>query len=371
MGGKRRSAEAYGRRTSDIQASQQALLDKQWAERAGYSAKAEALLGQSPTYTPSAASAEYQTLMNSLGTQLGSQLSSVASNLNATDYTSAGNQALTRGYQAATDLSNTGAGSMRSIMKKGVGEAEGYAKTGLATGLKDTNTFVDYYRQMAGRQEMPGQRATEAKMGRSYAEGYKALGQQSGGSASGLGAMIDLYSNKSEALSDLGIQAAQYKANQEANLGASLQSAQAIRSNLYNNMAEGTMSRAGALASTEQAATGMQTNAYTSQADALSSYALNRQTSAINQANSVANIYNTGITGQASLQGLGLQQGITEAANEYQYNQVDPYQTSMNYYTSQIASLNPYGTATEMYNSQLDTVNNAWELFRKKGQYAT
>ncbi len=362
FGGKAEAAQAYGQQSSNLAAQQQAMVNQMRAEQAGYRTQAETALGQSPTYTTSDASRQYQALMSGLGSSIGG----VGKSLAGVDYTTGGQQALATGYQTATNLANTGAASLRDIMKQGVAESAGYAKTGLETGLKDTQSFVDYYRQQAMRQEMPGQKATEAKMGRAYAEGYKALGQQGGG-ASGLGAMIDLYSNKAEALSDLGIQAAQYKAQQEQQLGSALQTATSLRAGMYDTAASGSLSRAGALAGAEQTSTGMQTGAYQSQASALGDYALNQQSSAQNQAATLANIYSN----QASVQGQGLQQGINEAQTSYEYNQLMPYQNKLNYYMNQISSLNPYAAQSDVYTQQMNNISNLYSLFGKKGVWGS
>ena len=370
MGAKRQAARQYGKQVSGALQGQSDLAQQMFDERARYGQQAESLLGQAPQYYTPGQIYDYQKLMQQSGQQLGSQLAGIAGDLRSTDYTQAGQDALTKGYGEAVGYANQGATSLRDIMRRGVDESAGYAKTGMETGLKDTNTFVDFYRRQAARDQMPGQQALESKLGRSYAEGYKALGQQSGGSASGLGAMIDLYTNKSEALSDLGIQAAQYKAQQEQQLGAALQNAQAIRSQIYDTAAQGSMSRAGAMAGAEQTATGLQVGAAQGQADALSQYALNRQGAAQNQAATLANITNQGITGQANLQGAGLLTAAEYQDMGFQYNQLMPYQNSLNYYMSQISSMNPYGAQSDVYNNQMSAINNLYSLFGKRGRSA-
>lgn len=369
MGGKRKAAREYGRSQSALASQQQAMVNQMMAERSKYSQQAEQLLGQAPTYTVPGQVQQYQDLMTQAGQQLGSKLSGLASGLAAQDYTEAGQRDLGQSYLDVRDYANRGATSLRNIIGRGVAEAAGLAKTGMETGLKDVGTFTDYYRQLASRQEMPGQTALESKLGRSYAEGYKALSQQSGGSASGLGAMVDLYSNKAESLADLGIQASQYRAQQEAQLGAALQNAQAIRSQIYDTASQGAMSRAGALAGAEQTATGLQTQAAQAQGEALSQYALSRQGAAQAQAGTLANIYNQGITGQANLQGAGLMTGAEYADTAFQYNQLLPYQQQMNYYLGQISSLNPYAAQSDVYASQMNAINNLYQLFGKKGRY--
>lgn len=369
MGGKKKAAQQYGQQQSALAAQQQAMVEKMMAERSKYSQQAEALLGQAPKYTAPGQVQQYQDLMSQSGQQLGTQLSSLARGLAGKDYTGAGQRALETAYGDVRGYANQGAASLRDIMRGGVNESAALSKTGMETGLKDVNTFTDYYRQLASRQEMPGQTATESKLGRSYAEGYKALMNQSGGSASGLGAMVDLYTNKSEALADLGIQASQYRAQQEAQLGSALQNAQAIRSQIYDTASQGAMSRAGAMAGAEQTASGMQIGAAQAQGEAMSQYALNRQGAAQSQASTLANIYNQGITGQANLQGAGLMTGAEYADQAFQYNELLPYQQQMNYYLGQISSLNPYAAQSDVYSSQMNAINNLYQLFGKKGRF--
>ena len=391
MSGKKQAATNYGLQQQGIQHAQQSLVNQMRTERQGYQKQAEDILSQTPQYIPPEQIQQYQALMESLGSQLQGQIGGAASTLQGTDYMSGGqadlmsnlNQMLgsiQSGYGEAKDITNQGASSLRDIINRGVSASQGYAEQGMERGLSDTDSFVDYYRSMAQRQEMPGQRALEDKLGRNYAEGYKALQQQSGGSASGLGAMIDLYSNKSEALSDIGMQASQYKAQQEQQLALAQERAQAIRSSIYSQMSEGALNRAGVAAQGEQAATGMQAGAATDMASAMAQgyqarggaaadYATTRQGMAGQQATTLANLYSQGATGQASLSGAGLLEGATAADTAYQYNQLMPWQAQANYYTQMIQSLNPYQAQSDLYGQQQTSLNNLFELFGKKGRF--
>jgi hypothetical protein len=366
---KKNAAREYNANAQQIAQKQQANIDKMWAERQAYSGKAEDLLSKNPIYQTPEEYAQYQQMMMQSGTDLKNQMAGIGGDLMGTDYTAQGQKDLSQGYAAATGYDNQGAGALRDIMRKGVASSEAYAKQGMETGLSDVKGFTDYYRQMAGRQEMPGQRATEAKLGRSYAEGYKALGQQAGGGANGLGAMIDLYSNKSESLADIGIQAAQYKANQEQNLGAAMERATSIRSSIYDQMSQGALGRAGALAGAEGQAAGMQTSAAQAQAEGLGGYAMNRQNTFQNRQGLLADITNQGITGAANLQGQGLLAGAQAKDTAYQFNELMPWQQGMNYYTAQISSMNPYAAQQDVYNSQLNSMNNSFSLFGKRGRF--
>lgn len=354
---KRAAADEYSQQSTDVSKAQQEMVNRMFAERTKYGAQAEQQLGQAPTYQTPGQISQYQQLMNQYGASLGSQMSGLANQLGRADYTSGGATAM----QNAANAYSGSAASLRDIMRSGTQEAANLGATQLQTGLKDTDSFVNYYRQMAGRQEMPGQSAMESKLGRTYAEGYKALGQQGGGSASSLGAMIDLFSNKAESLADIGIQASQYKAQQEAQLGEALQRAQAVRSDLYAQQQQAAMSRAGAMAGAEQTAGTMTATGQ----EGIANYALNRQGAEQSQALAQAQLINQGITGAANLQGTGLMTGAQYADTAYQYNQLMPWQAGMNYYMQQIAGLNPYGAQSDVYSSQLNTINNLYSLFGK------
>jgi hypothetical protein len=199
----------------------------------------------------------------------------------------------------------------------------------------------------------------EGKVGRSYAEGAKSIGQQAGGSVSGLGAMIDLYTNKADTLSDIGIQAAQYKSTQESALAGAMERAQAVRQGIYGQMEQGALTRAAMGAEGEQAATGMVSGAQTAQADALAA-----------AAQQAAGMTEAGVTGAANLQGAGMLTGAQAADMAYQYNELMPWQTSMNYYTNLISSLNPYAAQSDVNSNYMNAINNLYQLFGKKGRGA-
>jgi hypothetical protein len=226
--------------------------------------------------------------------------------------------------------------------------------------MADTKGFTDYYRTLASRNQMPGQSLMEAQVGRGYAEGAKSIGQQAGGSVSGLGAMIDLYSNKANTMSDIGIQAAQYKSGQESALAGAMERAQAVRQGLYGQMEQGALTRAAMGAEGEQAATGMLMGAQTGRADALGA-----------SAQQAAGITEAGVMGAANLQGAGLMTGAQYQDTEYQYNQLMPWQASMDYYTSLISGLNPYAAQADVNANYMNAINTQYQLFGKKGRHST
>lgn len=446
--GKRKAAEAAAKKAAEIQAQQQAAINKQMAERARYIIQAQNALQNAPQYNIPGAVNSYTNLMNRLGGQLGSQMTDYADKIGDIDYLTQGRQDLASGYdtaintlqkggqsylsglrgaestlgtnladmigslqaeyQDARNIYGQGAASLRDIMQRGVSQSEDYARQGMTQGLSDTQSFVDYYRQMAQRQEMPGQRLLEDKLGRSYAEGYKAI-QQAGQGASGLGAMIDLASRKADSMADIGIQSAQFQLQQQQQLAGAQERAAAIRQSIYNQMAEGSLSRAGALAGAETTATQMTggaaenmanalaqgrqyaagqqyqagvntaqggmdvasqlAGAQQSRGTALADFAMNQQNQAVNQAQVQANLINQGITGQANLQGAGLLTKAEYQDTAYQYNQLMPWQTGMNFYTNLIGSMNPYAAQQDLYNQQMNQMNNMFQLFGKKGRY--
>jgi hypothetical protein len=356
MSAKRQAAAQYSKQSAGALNMQRAIADSMKKEQAEYQRKAEELLGQSPTYQTPRQVQQYQNMMTQSGGDLYAKLMGLAGNM--PDYTGAGQAAI----QNAANLQTTGAASLRDIVNKGVASSEAYAQQGMKQGLGDIKNFSDYYRTLASRQEMPGQRLMESKLGRSYAEGAKSIGQQAGGSISGLGAMIDLYSNKADSLSDIGIQAANYKSQQESALAGALERATSARQGIYSQMEQGALNRAAIGAEGEQAATGMATAGQQGLAD----YALNRQGVAQNQAATQGSLINQAATGQANLSGAGLLTGAQYADTAYQYNQLMPWQQSMNYYTNLISSLNPNAAMMGMTENYQNALNNLYSLFGKK-----
>jgi hypothetical protein len=354
---KRIAANDYGDKTAAVAQQQQALVNRMFGERRQYSGQAESLLRQAPHYSIPGQVYQYNDLMQGAGKELYNSMSGYADQLGKNDYTVEGQKAM----ENAAKAYQTSAGSLRDIMRKGTQESAAFAQKGFDRGVQDTESFVNFYRNLAGRQEMPGQKALESKLGRNYAETFKMLGQAGGGSASSLGAMVDAAANKSEALSDLGIQAAQYKASQEAQLGEALQRRQAVMADLYRNMEQGAMTRAGAMAGAEQTAGTMEATGQ----EGLANYALNRQGLQQDRIMNQANLMNQGITGRATMQGQGLMELATAKDQAFQMNQVMPWQTQMQYFMSQIGSLNPYAAQSDVYNSQLNNVNNLYSLFGK------
>jgi hypothetical protein len=361
MNAKRKAAEQYGRQMGSALAGQNQVVQQMMDERNRYSGQAEQLLGQFPTYTVPSEIKAYQDLMSGSGADLFNQMSGYAKQLSGTDYTAAGQTAM----ENAAKTYQTSASSLRDIMRKGTQESADYAQKGFDRGVQDTESFVNFYRNLAGRQEMPGQKALESKLGRNYAEIFKMLGQAGGGSASSLGAMVDAAANKSEALADLGIQAAQYKASQEAQLGEALQRRQAVMADLYRNMEQGAMTRAGAMAGAEQTAGAMEAQGQ----EGLANYALNRQNTFQSNIMGQADLMNQGITGQANLMGAGLMAGANAKDTAYQYNQLMPWQSQMQYFMNQIGSMNPYGAQMDVYNQQMNAIGNMYQLFGKKGRF--
>lgn len=348
--GKRQAAEAYGRQTSDVLGRGYDLAEQMRQERQGYQRTAEEQLGAPPKYQTPEQIGRFEGMMQRSGTDLYNRMLGLAEQ---------GQRDVREGYDAALGTATKGSASLRDIVNRGVATSEDYAQQGFNRGMADTQGFTDYYRTLASRNQMPGQSLMEAQIGRGYAEGAKSIGQQAGGSVSGLGAMIDLYTNKANSLSDIGIQAAQYKSQQESALAGAMERAQAVRQGLYGQMEQGALTRAAMGAEGEQAATGMLMGAQTGRADALGA-----------SAQQAAGMTEAGITGAANLQGAGLMTGAEYQDTQYQYNQLMPWQASMDYYTSLISGLNPYAAQADVNANYMNAINNQYQLFGKKGRHS-
>ena len=154
------------------------LAEQMSQERKGYQKIAEEQLGNAPTYEIPEQYGQYEDMMQARGTDLYSKLLGLAEQTQ---------QDVASGYGAALDTTKAGAASLRDIINRGVSASEGYAQTGMKQGLSDVQGFTDYYRTLAGRNQMPGQALMEGQVGRTFSEGAKSIGQQAGGSVSGLG----------------------------------------------------------------------------------------------------------------------------------------------------------------------------------------
>jgi hypothetical protein len=88
---------------------------------------------------------------------------------------------------------------------------------------EEVNEMLDLYRQSAARTQLPGQDLMEEKIGSATAFGARSAERFAPSSTAALGAVTDLYGREQNAVRDLGIQFAQYKAAQEAQLARGLQ----------------------------------------------------------------------------------------------------------------------------------------------------
>ena len=86
----------------------------------------------------------------------------------------------------------------------------------------EANEMLDLYRKQAARTELPGQKLMENKFGATTASGIRQVNKAASSSTSALSAITDIYGKEQEAVRDLGIQFAQYKAMQEQNLAQGL-----------------------------------------------------------------------------------------------------------------------------------------------------
>ena len=87
---------------------------------------------------------------------------------------------------------------------------------------EEANEMLDLYRQNAAASELPGQGLIEDKLGGVTARGVRQVGKAASSSASALSAITDIYGKEQDAVRDLGIQFAQYKAMQQDKLAQGL-----------------------------------------------------------------------------------------------------------------------------------------------------
>lgn len=90
------------------------------------------------------------------------------------------------------------------------------------TRADETNELVDLYRKRAAATQLPGQEAIESGLGATVAQGVSDVQNTASSSVSALGAITDLYGRKQQAVRDLGIQFAEFKAARQGELGDAL-----------------------------------------------------------------------------------------------------------------------------------------------------
>jgi len=101
---------------------------------------------------------------------------------------------------------------------------------------KEVEEMLDIYRKEAGRSQLPGQDLIEAKLGRATGRSIRQAERFAPSSTAALGAISDVYGREQDAIRDLGIQFAQYKAAQQGQLAAGLgQAAQYSDQEFYLN----------------------------------------------------------------------------------------------------------------------------------------
>lgn len=87
---------------------------------------------------------------------------------------------------------------------------------------QESNELLDLYRKRSAATQLPGQEAIESGLGATVAQGVSDVQNTASSSVSALGAITDLYGRKQQAVRDLGIQFAEYKAQRQGELGNAL-----------------------------------------------------------------------------------------------------------------------------------------------------
>ena len=87
---------------------------------------------------------------------------------------------------------------------------------------EEANELLDLYRQRAAATQLPGQEAIESGLGATVAQGVSDVQRSASSSVSALGAITDLYGKKQNAIRDLGIQFAEFKAARQGELAGAL-----------------------------------------------------------------------------------------------------------------------------------------------------
>jgi hypothetical protein len=313
------------------------------------------------------------------------------------------NQSAQAGSRGISDAYNTGAATSDMAAQR----ALEYSQKGAQGQLADTDKMLSYYKSLAAQNRLPGQSLIEQNMGQNTAEAIRRMKEMGGSSLALLGGAANVYGNQQAGIRDLGIQAAQYQAGNQANLANAATNAIGLRSNAYGQQAaaqqiygQNAQQTAALRGYGQEASTNMLTNAAQTsanmyggaqeralanqqsafgtgvnwqaagkagltqaQADApgnLSNYysALSGQTSGLLQTlmdqrlgaeQQQADLQRRSILDATQTAGAGLQYA-TDAQNQaWQYNQLLPYQNLYNYYNQQQAAYDPFAAMMQMY----------------------
>lgn len=143
------------------------------------------------------------------------------------------NQYAQTGAQGILDAYNTGANTSDLAAQRALEASQKGAQGQLA----DTDKMLSYYKSLAAQNQLPGQSLIEQSLGQNTAEAVRRMKEMGGSSLALLGGAANIYGNQQTGIRDLGIQAAQYQAGNQAALANAATGAIGLRAGAWNQMA--------------------------------------------------------------------------------------------------------------------------------------
>jgi hypothetical protein len=306
------------------------------------------------------------------------------------------------GEETAAGITGYGEQAIETY-REGLGDYYTGLEKSTSTLLGDLNDQLNYAKQRAAVTELPGQSIYESKLGSQTQAGVRQLKELGGGSAGTLGAVSDLLAQQQAGMRNTAMQYAEYKSAQQDALqnvmastaaqkyAATQQQAQLKQQGVANlaglqtqqaqNVAQAGQINLAAQQVASESLGGAQMSAanqlyggYAGQAGALGAYMQGIGGAQFNYANMLGDAYSNAATtlggaqmrgaqtmaggyiDAANLYGTGqqmaanyaTQSALTRAAADEQqflYNQYQPYQNRLNYYSGVSSQMDPFNAA--------------------------
>ena len=276
---------------------------------------------------------------------------------NALQYLQQAGQAGVSGYQGVLNTLQGGVSDyLRNINQGAQAELGGIGGT------------LGYYQTLANRNQLPGQNIMEQNVQANTAGALNKVREFGGTSQGALGAITNLYGQQQAGMRDIGLGAANYQAQNQANLANYMGTVGAQRAGVYNRMGEAAMTGAQTTATGQQMLTQAQQNAsgdvanyYAGLAPQSANILSGLMQQRLNAEQQQADLARRSILDVASTVGQGLSTASQYQDQSYYYNQLMPYQNATNFYNAMMGvggqSSDLTNTAMNMYNTNASLYN--------------
>ena len=151
-------------------------------------------------------------------------------------YSQAAGQANTMA-QNQVNMTKSIYGGAYNTARDSAGKALGFGMQAGQGQLADTGKMMGYYQRLAAQNQLPGQSLIEQNLGQNTAESIARMKEMGGNSMALLGATGNVYNQQQAGMRDVGMQAAQYQAGNQAAQAGAAQQAIGLRAGAYGQMA--------------------------------------------------------------------------------------------------------------------------------------